>query len=181
MVGNSWFQLVMWCVEPDNIVTQIRERQRRMVSIPFSLYWIIFAIHWVKPRCEAVKLHGNLYLWSDMRSRCELIYMFAYWFIADYIILRSVNFNYANRLNPLKCNIPIFYHRFTAIKTNTVKSIETMDWWEWATVKSAWIINGRKYKTLSTLLQARLSIARSSPSHCGVLRYETEGILSFSR
>lgn len=38
----------------------------------------------------------------------------------------SVDFNYANRLNPLKYNLPIFYHRFTAIKINTVKSIETM-------------------------------------------------------
>ena len=33
----------------------------------------------------------------------------------------------------------------------------------------------RKYKTLSTLLQARLSIARSSPLPCGVLnKYRVE-------
>ena len=37
----------------------------------------------------------------------------------------SGNFNYANRLNPLKYNIPIFYHRFTAIKTKTVKSLKS--------------------------------------------------------
>lgn len=42
-------------------------------------------------------------------------------------MLRSVNFNYANRLNPLKCNIPIFYYRFTAIKTKMVKSSEILD------------------------------------------------------
>lgn len=28
----SWFQLAIWCVELVNIVTQIRERQRRIVS-----------------------------------------------------------------------------------------------------------------------------------------------------
>ena len=38
--------------------------------------------------------------------------------------MEGVNFNYANRLNPLKYNLPIFYHRFTAIKINTVKSLE---------------------------------------------------------
>lgn len=37
----------------------------------------------------------------------------------------SVNFNYVNRLNLLKYNIPIFYHRFTAIKNKTVKSLKS--------------------------------------------------------
>ena len=120
-----------------------------------------------------------------MRSRCELIYMFAYWFIADYIILRSVNFNYANRLNPLKYNLPIFYHRFTAIKTNTVKSIETMDWWEWATVKSAWIINGRQYMSLIPIPPGTLiSCPFISPglvkcqTSIGVRNWETYTLLS---
>ena len=39
----------------------------------------------------------------------------------------SVNFNYANRLNPLKYNITIFYHRFKAIKSKTVKRLKCGD------------------------------------------------------